>query len=98
MLIQRNLVANLVAEVSNDRTARRPRGGRRGPAVITDWTLVTAVVDRIVPEDEYPSASQAGIVDQLAADASSHLSTLWATSLAPAPIWRLMTSGVVVRR
>jgi len=51
--------------------------------VITDWTLVTAVVDRIVPEDEYPSASQAGIVDQLAADASSHLSTLWATSLAP---------------
>ena len=51
--------------------------------MITDWTLVTAVVDRIVPEDEYPSASQAGIVDQLAADAFSHLSTLWATSLAP---------------
>jgi choline dehydrogenase-like flavoprotein len=60
--------------------------------VITDWPLVGAVIDRLVPADEYPSASQAGLVDDLAADAADAAGAagaagasaeLWTSLLAP---------------
>jgi hypothetical protein len=51
--------------------------------VITDWTLVAAVVDRLIPADDYPSASQAGLVDDLARDAVGFQEPVWTTLLVP---------------
>ena len=48
-----------------------------------DWALVTRVVDWLIPEDEYPSASQAGVVARLASGAAGENQRLWAELLAP---------------
>lgn len=48
-----------------------------------DWSLVTRVVDRLIPEDDYPSASQAGVVARLASGSAAENRMLWADLLAP---------------
>ena len=48
-----------------------------------DWSLVTRVVDRLIPEDDYPSAPQAGVVARLASGAAAENQELWARLLAP---------------
>lgn len=45
-----------------------------------DWTQVAAFVDLVVPEDDFPSASQAGVVDALRAGADGEP---WTTLLGP---------------
>ena len=55
----------------------------RATAVEVDWTLVTRVVDRLIPEDDYPSASQSGVVARLASGAAAENRALWADLLAP---------------
>ena len=51
--------------------------------MITDWALVAAVVDRLIPADDYPSASQAGLVDDLARDAVGFQEPVWTNLLVP---------------
>ncbi len=51
--------------------------------MITDWAQVSAFIDRLVPADEFPSASQAGLVDDLATDAAGFQASLWDSLLAP---------------
>ena len=48
-----------------------------------DWVEVSALADALVPQDEFPSASQAGVVDRLRADAAGVNRELWASLLAP---------------
>lgn len=48
-----------------------------------DWNEVAALADVLVPQDEYPSASQAGVVDRLRADAAGVNRGLWASLLGP---------------
>ncbi len=48
-----------------------------------DWSVVGAFVDRVTPADEHPSASQAGLVDDLAADAAGEQTRTWASLLEP---------------
>jgi len=55
----------------------------RATAVGVDWTLVTRVVDRLIPEDDYPSASQSGVVARLASGSAAENRALWADLLAP---------------
>jgi choline dehydrogenase-like flavoprotein len=51
--------------------------------LITDWAQVAAFIDRIVPPDDFPSASQAGLVDDLAADAAGEQAGVWSARLTP---------------
>ncbi|MBV9794124.1 MAG: GMC family oxidoreductase N-terminal domain-containing protein [Actinobacteria bacterium] len=53
------------------------------PAVAVDWALVTRVVDRIVPADDFPSAAQAGVAGRLAEGAGGANRALWAGLLGP---------------
>ncbi len=53
------------------------------PAHAVDWPLVTRVVDRLIPADDYPSASQAGVVGRLASGAADENEALWASLLRP---------------
>jgi choline dehydrogenase-like flavoprotein len=57
--------------------------GQEEPHVITDWSVVSAVIDRLIPGDDHPSASAAGFVDDLAADAVGEQRDLWGATLAP---------------
>jgi choline dehydrogenase-like flavoprotein len=50
---------------------------------IVDWAVVAAVIDRVIPADDYPSASQAGLVDDLAADAVGRQRQIWIDLLGP---------------
>ena len=50
---------------------------------IVDWTTVGALLDRLIPADEFPSASQAGLVDDVAADAVGEQAETWAAVLGP---------------
>lgn len=51
--------------------------------MIADWTVVAAFVDRIIPADDFPSASQSGLVDDLARDAVGFQEPVWTALLAP---------------
>jgi choline dehydrogenase-like flavoprotein len=54
------------------------------PAVVeVDWSLVTRVVDRLIPADDYPSASQAGVAGRLATGSADENQALWASLLGP---------------
>lgn len=55
----------------------------QSPPAEVDWSLVTRVVDRLIPADDYPSASQAGVVGRLATGSADENQALWATLLAP---------------
>jgi choline dehydrogenase-like flavoprotein len=48
-----------------------------------DWSLVTRVVDRLIPEDDYPSASQAGVIGRLASGSADENRELWTSLLGP---------------
>jgi choline dehydrogenase-like flavoprotein len=50
---------------------------------IVDWAVVGAVIDRVIPADDFPSASQAGLVDDLAADAAGSQRQIWTDLLGP---------------
>ncbi|MCU7727806.1 GMC oxidoreductase [Actinoplanes sp. KI2] len=50
---------------------------------MTDWALVTAVIDRLIPADDFPSAGQAGVAAQLAAQAAADQRTTWRDLLTP---------------
>ncbi len=50
---------------------------------IVDWAVVGAFVDRLIPADDYPSASQAGLVDDLAAEAVGLNREVWRDLLIP---------------
>lgn len=59
-------------------------GPRRDTDLVSvDWDQVAAFVDRLVPQDDYPSASQAGVVDSLRAMADGPHRALWDGLLAP---------------
>lgn len=53
------------------------------PDLEVDWSLVTRVVDRLIPADDYPSAAQAGVAGRLATGSADENQALWATLLAP---------------
>lgn len=53
------------------------------PAPAVDWPLVTRVVDRLIPADDYPSAGQVGVVGRLASGAADENEALWASLLRP---------------
>jgi hypothetical protein len=48
-----------------------------------DWSLVTRIVDRLIPEDDYPSASQAGVIGRLASGSADENRELWTSLLGP---------------
>ncbi len=48
-----------------------------------DWALVTRVVDRVIPADDFPSAAQAGVAGRLAEGAAGANRGLWAGLLGP---------------
>jgi choline dehydrogenase-like flavoprotein len=50
---------------------------------IVDWALVGAFIDRVVPADDFPSATQAGLVDDLAIEAVGVHRQTWADLLVP---------------
>src|SRR5690348_2481413 len=52
-------------------------------AEFADWALVTAVIDRLVPADGYPSAGQAGVAAQLAVQAAAGRRETWRDLLGP---------------
>src|SRR4051794_26892764 len=52
-------------------------------AEFADWALVTAVIDRLIPPDAYPSAGQAGVAGQLATQAATDLRQTWHDLLGP---------------
>lgn len=58
-------------------------GQARAAAADVDWSLVTRIVDCLIPEDDHPSASQAGVVARLASSAAAENRSLWADLLAP---------------
>ena len=62
---------------------RRAAAVVRSRGVITDWTVVAAFVDRLIPADDFPSASQAGLVDDLARDAVGFQEPVWTSLLVP---------------
>ena len=70
--------------VFEDPVVKEPAAAER-PAVVAgvDWALVARVVDRIIPEDDHPSASQAGVVSLLASGAAAENLALWRDLLAP---------------
>ena len=51
--------------------------------MITDWTVVAAFIDRLIPADDFPSASQAGLADDLARDAVGFQEPVWTALLVP---------------
>ncbi len=51
--------------------------------MITDWTVVAAFIDRLIPADDFPSASQAGLADDLARDAAGFQEPVWTVLLVP---------------
>ena len=51
--------------------------------MITDWTVVAAFIDRLIPADDIPSASQAGLADDLARDAVGFQEPVWTALLVP---------------
>jgi choline dehydrogenase-like flavoprotein len=50
---------------------------------IVDLAVVAATLDRLIPADDFPSASQAGLVDDLSADAVGEQADTWAALLGP---------------
>jgi choline dehydrogenase-like flavoprotein len=50
---------------------------------IVDWAVVGAFIDRLVPADEFPSATQAGLLDDLAVEAVGVHRQTWADLLVP---------------
>jgi hypothetical protein len=51
--------------------------------MITDWTLVVALIDRLIPADDFPPACQAGLADDLARDAVGFQEPVWTALLVP---------------
>jgi len=48
-----------------------------------NWGLITRLADALVPADEFPSASQSGIVQALARDSVGRMAELWSQLLTP---------------
>src|SRR5437667_12224923 len=60
-----------------------PMNKPRPPGPWVDWSLVTRVVDRLIPDDDYPSASQAGVIGRLASGMADENRELWTSLLGP---------------